>query len=187
MTRALVATTLLLAACSRSTGGPLEPVAAPGVQLSRDADGNRAARIQAGAVSVRVTARWSDTGYQSATFVHANRDRTPVRIELGTLTMTGPAGEAVVMSAADLTNTDLLDKRTDNDDARVLLQRDDRGIASGRLELPAGAERRVDAEISPFSNTAAAAPGNEITLRVPMPGAPRTVAFVARRPSLLPF
>ncbi|MGY4398798.1 hypothetical protein ACVWZA_004008 [Sphingomonas sp. UYAg733] len=187
MIRGVAAIALLLAACSRSTGGPLEPVETPGVQVSKDADGDRAATVQAGAVSARVSAHWSDTGGQSVMLVYNNRGRTGVRIQLGMLAMSGPAGEAVVMSAADVTNVDLLDKRTDNDDARVLLQRDDYGKASGRLDLPAGAERRVDAQLSPFSNMTATAAGNEVTLRVPMPSAPRRVGFVARRPSLLPF
>jgi|GEM_PF-7085918 len=187
MIRALTMAALLLASCSRSTGGPLDPMEAPGVQLSETADGDRAATVRAGAVSARVTGRWSDTGGQSARIVYANRGRTAVRIELGTLTMTGPAGEAVVMSAADVTNIDLLDTRTDNDDARVLVERDDDGAASGSLDLPAGAERRVDAQLSPFSNSVAAAAGNEITLRLPMPKAPRDLRFVTRRPSMLPF
>ncbi|MEG3086732.1 hypothetical protein [Sphingomonas sp. PB4P5] len=187
MIRALAVTALLLASCSRSTGGPLDPVEAPGVQLSETADGDRAATVQAEAVSARVTAHWSDTGGQSAMIVYANRGRTAVRIDLSTLTMTGPAGEAVVMSAADVTDTDLLDKRTDNDDARALLQRDDNGTASGSLVLSAGSERRVDAQLSPFSNTIAAAAGNEITLRLPMPKARHDLRFVARRPSILPF
>jgi len=101
--------------------------------------------------------------------------------------MTGPAGEAVVMSAADVTDTNLTDDRSDNDDARVLLQRDGQGRASGALDLPPGAERRVDAQFSPFSNTAAAAAGNAITLRVPMPGGSRNIGFVARRPSQSPL
>ncbi|RZL82041.1 MAG: hypothetical protein EOP66_05355, partial [Sphingomonas sp.] len=120
MIRALAMAALLLAPCSRSTGGPLDPMEAPGVQLAETADGDRAATVRADEVSARVTGRWSDTGGQSARIVYTNRGRTAVRIDLGTLTMTGPAGEAVVMSAADVTDTDLLDKRTDNDDARVL-------------------------------------------------------------------
>ncbi|OWK27871.1 hypothetical protein SPMU_33040 [Sphingomonas mucosissima] len=69
----------------------------------------------------------------------------------------------------------------------MLLQRDGDGIARGRLELPAGAERRVDAQLSPFSNTQAAAAGNAIKLHVPLPGTPRDVTFIAERPSVLPF
>lgn len=182
MNRGVAAIALLLAACSRSTGGPLDPVEAPGVQLSKDTGGKRTATVRAGAVSARVSARWSDTGGQSAMLVYNNNGDTAVRIELGALTMSGPAGEAVVMSAADVTNVDLLDTRTDNDDARVLVQRDDSGIARGRLDLPAGAERRVDAQLSAFSNTVAAAAGSEVMVHVPMPGAPRNVGFVARRP-----
>ncbi|WP_076073111.1 hypothetical protein [Sphingomonas montana] len=187
MIRTLVLSALLLTACSRSTGGPLEPVAAPGVTVSEGKDGDKVAMVQAGAVSARVTARWSDTGGQSVMLVYANRGRTAARIELGTLAMTGPAGEAVVMSAADRTNTDLLDDRTDNDDARLVLERGQDGTASGLLDVPAGAERRIDAQLSPFSNVAAAAAGNEIALRVPMPDDPRRIGFVARRPALLPF
>ena len=187
MIRSLAMAALLLSACGRSTGGPLEPLEAPGVQLSKDAEGDRAATVRAGAVSVQVTARWSDTGGQSAMLAYDNRGRTAVRIGLGTLTMTGPAGEAVVMSAADVTDTDLLDKRADNDDARVLLERGDDGTASGSLDLPAGGERRVDAQLSPFSNSMAAAVGNEITLRLPMPKASRDLRFVTRRHSILPF
>ncbi len=187
MNRRVVAMALLLAACSRSSGGPLEPVDAPGVRLSEDAEGNRAATVQAGAVSARVSARWSHTGGQSAMLVYTNHGRTAVRIALDTLAMSAPTGEAVVMSAADVTNIDLVDARTDNDDARVLLQRDASGTARGGLDLPPGTERRVDAQLSPFSNTSAAASGNAIILRVPMPDAPREIGFVARRPSLLPF
>lgn len=182
-----IAALLLLAACNRSTGGPLEPVEASGVQLSRDTDGRTAATVRTGAVSARVTAHWSDTGGQSANVVYTNRGSVPVRIDLSTLAMTGPAGEAVVMSAADVTDTDLLDARTDNDDARPLLQRDARGTASGVLALPPGSERRVDAQLSPFSNTVAAGDGNAITLRLPMPDALRDIRFVARRPLLLRF
>lgn len=188
MTRALaIAALILLAACSRSSGGPLEPVQAPGVQLSKDADGKTAATVRTGSVSASVTAHWSDTGGQSANVVYANRGSVPVRIDLSTLTMAGPAGEAVVMSAADVTDTDLLDARTDNDDAHPLLQRDASGTASGMLELPPGTERQVDAQLSPFSNTTAAKGGNAITLRLPMPDAARDIRFVARKPSLLPF
>ncbi len=187
MIRALAATALLLVACSRSTGGPLEPVEAPGITVSKDADGNRVATIQAGTVSARITARWSDTGGQSVMLIYANRGPTAARINLATLGMTGPAGEAVIMSAADISDTDLLDARADNDDAVALLQRDGNGNATGQLDLAPGAERRVDAQLSPFSNTKAAAAGSTITLRVPMPGGPSRVEVVTRRPSLLPF
>ncbi|WP_294327902.1 hypothetical protein [uncultured Sphingomonas sp.] len=180
-----IAALLLLAACHRSTGGPLEPVEAPGLLLSQDADGRPTATIRTGPVSARVAAHWSDTGGQSANIVYTNRGTAPVRIDLTTLAMTGPAGEAVVMSAADVSETDLLDARTDNDDARSLLQRDARGTASGVLALPPGAERRVDAQLSPFSNTVAASDGNAITLRLPMPNGSRDIRFVARKPSLL--
>jgi hypothetical protein len=187
MIRALIAATLLLTACGRSTGGPMEPVEAPGIQMSEDHDGVRAATVHEGSVSARVVARWSDTGGQSAKIVYANQGRTAVRIDLGTLSMTGPAGEAVVMSAADVTNTNLLDKRSDNDDARVLLERDNNGVAKGKLDLPAGAERRVDAQLSPFSNTVAAEAGERVIVHVPMPGASLNVASVTRNPSLSPF
>lgn len=185
--RATLAALLLLAACGRSTGGPLEPVAAPGLLLSQDVDGQPTATVRTGSVSARIAARWSDTGEQSATIVYANRGTAPVPIDLGRLAMTGPAGEAVVLSAADVTDTDLLDTRTDNDEARPLLQRDAHGTASGVLPLPPGAERRVDAQLSPFSNTVAASAGDAITLRLPMPNGARAIRFVARKPSLLPF
>jgi hypothetical protein len=187
MMRGVVAIALLLAGCSRNTGGPLDPVEAPGVQLSKDAGGNRTATVHAGAVSAQVSARWSDTSGQSAMLVYTNHGARAAHIELGSLAMSGPAGEAVVMSAADVTNVDLVDARTDNDDARVIVQRDDNGVARGSLDLPAGAERRVDAQLSPFSNTKAAGAGNQVTLQMPMPSASRTIGFVARRPSLLPF
>lgn len=183
MIRTAGASAFLLAACSTSTGGPLEPLEAPGVQISQ---GDRRAMIETRGVSARVTARWSDTGGQSAMLVYANRGRTAVSIDLSTLAMTGPAGEAVIMSAADVTDTDLRDARTDNDDARVLLQRDRNGTANGILDLPVGAERRVDAQLSPFSNTTPAASGDRVTLRMPMPEGPRSLAFVARRPPMLP-
>lgn len=140
---------------------------APGGRLSEDADGNRAATVQAGAVSAQVSTRWSDTGGQSAMLVYTNHGPTAVRIALGTLAMSAPAGEAVVMTAADVTNIDLVDAHTDNDDARVLLQRDASGTARGGLDLPSGTERRVDAQISPFSDTSAATSGNAIILRYP--------------------
>lgn len=178
---------LLLAACNRSTGGPLEPVEAPGLLLSQEADGQPAATVRSGSVSARVVAHWSDTGGQSVNVVYTNRGTAPVRLDLGSLAMTGPAGEAVAMSAADVTATDLLDTRTDNDDARPLLQRDAHGTARGVLALPPGAERRVDAQLSPFSNTLAARDGNAITLRLPMPDASCDIRFVARKPSILPF
>lgn len=187
MIRSLAMAALLLSACGRSTGGPLDALEAPGVQLSKDAEGDRAATVRAGAVSVQVTARWSDTGGQSAMLAYDNRGRTAVRIGLGTLTMTGPAGQAVVMSAADVTDTDLMDARTDNDDARVVLRRDRDGAIEGGLELPAGARRSVDVQLSPFSNTTAVAAGNTVILRVPMPKEPRDIGFIARRPSWLPF
>lgn len=79
-----------------------------------------------------------------------NRSRTAVRIGLGTLTMTGPAGQAMVMSAADVTDTDLMDARTDNDDARVVLQRNRDGAIEGGLELPAGARRSSTCSSAPF-------------------------------------
>ncbi|WCP73906.1 hypothetical protein [Sphingomonas hankookensis] len=178
---------LLLAACGRSTGGPLEPVAAPGLLLSQDADGQPAATVRTGSVSAQVSARWSDTGEQSAILVYTNRGTAPARIDLSRLAMTGPAGEAVVLSAADVTDTDLLDTRTDNDDARPLLHRDARGTASGVLALPPGTERRVDAQFSPFSNTVAARDGDAVTLRLPMADGARAIRFIARTPSLLPF
>jgi hypothetical protein len=52
MIRSLAMAALLLSACGRSTGGPLEPLEAPGVQLSKDAEGDRAATVRAGAWNV---------------------------------------------------------------------------------------------------------------------------------------
>lgn len=183
---AAAATLIVIAGCSRTTGGPLDPVVGADVQVTADPDGNRAATIRSGAVSARITARWSDTGGQSVRIAYANRRTDPVRIDLATLAMAGPAGEAVVMSVADVSDTDLLDTRTDNDDARVLLQRDATGRARGMLVLPPGAQREVDAQLSPFSNTAASA-GSRIVVRIPMAATVADVPFVARRPALLPF
>ena len=187
MIRALIAAALVLTACGPDSGGPLKPVDAPGVELSQDPNGDPAATIQSNTVSARVSASWSDIKSQSALIVYTNNGPTPVSIELGAMTMTGPAGEAVVMSVADLTGTNLVDERSDNDEAIVLVQRDGEGVARGKLDLPPGAERRVDASFSSFSNTTAAAAGDAITFHLPMPGASSAIKFVADRPSLLPF
>lgn len=178
---------LLLSACGRSTDGPLDPIEGAGVRIAAAADGDCAAELAAGGVSARPTARWSDTGGQSVLLVYANRGRTPVRIDMSGLGMSSLAGEAVVLSAADVTGTNLLDDRTDNDGARILLQRDGDGLAKGVLDLSPGAERHVDAQLSLFSNDKAAAAGDRMILHVPLPTGRRDVAFVARRPPLLPF
>lgn len=186
ITAALLAA-VLLTACGMDSGGPLDPVASATVRISADDQDGRAASLVSRTVSVRVTARWSDMGGQSAVLTYANAGRDAVRIDLTDLAMTGPAGRAVPASAADVTDTDLTDARTDNDDARTLLRRRTDGAMTGSIDIEAGASRRVDVQMTPFSNTQRAMRDDAITMHVPFPDGARTIGFVARNPSILPF
>lgn len=177
-TSLLAAGLMLLSACQRSTGGPLEPVPSGWVQAGE----GTSAVIRDGDLVARVTARWSSTGENSMRISYRNSGTSSRQVAIGTLAMTHATGEAALRTAVDATGVDLADARTDNDRSRVLFALENGTAARSVLDVPAGASRDVDAELTTFSNDGAVQVGDEIVAKIPMGAGSVAAAFVARAP-----
>lgn len=177
--RPSLTTVLILAsACQSSTGGPLEPTPSAGVEIGRD----RSALVRNGDLSARVTARWSSTGENSMRISYRNAGRVLQKVAIEELQMTHSTGDAALRTAVDATGIDLADARTDNDRPRVLFALENGEGASLKLELPPGASRNVDAELTNFSNATAARAGEKVIATIPMGSRAVAVTFVTRKP-----
>lgn len=169
---------MLASACQSSTGGPLEPLPSAGVEIGRD----RVALVRNGALSARVTARWSSTGENSMRINYRNAGRVPQNVAVDALQMTHSTGDAALRTAVDATGVDLADVRTDNDRPRVLFAMENGESPSSKLELPPGASKDIDTELTSFSNGGAVRTGEEVTATIPMGSRAIAVTFVTRRP-----
>ena len=175
---ALAAVLMLASACQRSTGGPLEPVPSGGVEAGPD----RSAVVHDGNITARVTGRWSATGENSLRVTYRTAGPSSRMIAVEGLKMTHPAGEAALRTAVDATGVDLADARADNDRPRVLFALQGGAGAPSALDLPPGASRDVDAELTSFSNDRAVKSGDRVVATIPMGDRAATVTFVAQKP-----
>ena len=174
----LAATLVLTSACQRGTGGPLDPVPSAGIEAGQD----RSALIHGGDITARVTGRWSSSGENLLRITYRNVGRAPHTVAIDGLMMTHSTGEAALRAAVDATRVDLADTRTDNDRPRVLYALEDDTSTPSTLDLPPGASRDVDAELTSFSNDGAVQTDDRITATIPMGDRAAAVIFVARRP-----
>ncbi|MET0245440.1 MAG: hypothetical protein ABW182_01705 [Sphingomonas sp.] len=177
---------MALSACQPDSGGDLYPIKSADVTV-RD---GKVAILSDGPMEARVTARWSDIGSNSMVIRYRNSGTTPVRIPVKALRMRHAIGEAYVRTVIDRTGVDMTDAREDNNRGKTLFsldgEADGGGQGSGVLEVPAGATREIDAFLTSFANEGRVAAGDRVTATVPLAGRNVAVAFIARRPSLLP-
>ena len=172
-----------LPGCQRATGGPLAPVEGAGVSVE---DG-QAAVLADGALEARVTGRWSSTGANSLRIRYRNGGPAPLRIALAGARMRHSLGEAALRTAVDATGVDMTDAREDNNQGKTLFSLDEGGGAeAGMVELPAGATREIDADLTSFANEGSVGEGDRITVTVPLATRSADLAFSAARPSGLP-
>lgn len=174
----LAATLVLTSACQPSTGGPLEPVPSAGIEAGR----GRSALLHSGDITAQVTARWSSTGENSLKISYRNMGKAPRTIAIDGLKMVHSTGEAALRTAVDATGVDLADTRTDNDRPRVLFALENGAGTPSTLDLPPGASRDVDAELTSFSNDGSVQTDDRITATIPMGDRATAVTFVARKP-----
>ena len=170
---------VLLAACQSATGGPLDPVAAPGVTRESDERWSHAAVITADGLSARVVGRWSSRRAQTIRITYRNGGTDPVAIRLRDLKLTHPLGEAALWTAVDATGTDMTDSTEANDTPRILYKVDDPATHAATLDVPSGATRELDTELTSFANEGEAAPGDRIEGTIPMGARTVTVTFAA--------
>lgn len=174
----LVTVLMLTSACQSSTGGPLEPVRSAGVEVGQD----RSATVRNGDISAHVTARWSSTGENSMRIRYRNAGPVLQKVSIDALQMTHATGDAALRTAVDATGVDLADARADNDRPHVLFALENGEGSSSTLDLPPGTSRDVDAELTSFSNGAAARTGEEVIATIPMGNKAIAVTFVTRKP-----
>lgn len=174
----LAATLVLTTACQRSTGGPLEPVPSDGIEAEQD----QSAVLRDGDIIARVTARWSSTGENSLRINYRNVGKVPRSVAIDALKMTHSTGEAALRTAVDATGVDLSDVRTDNDRPRVLFALENGTGKPPALDLPPGASRDIDAELTSFSNDGAVQTDEKVVATIPMEHRAPTITFVTRKP-----
>lgn len=176
----LLAAATALPACQRVSGGPLDPVEGDDVTI----ESGRAVLTE-GRLEARVTGRWSTTGPNSMRIAYRNAGSGPVRVTIAGLKMEHELGEAALRTAIDATGVDMTDAREDNNQGKPLFSLDGGGGA-GVLDVPAGAMREVDADLTPFANAGGVEQGDRLVLTVPLATRSVAVTFTAARPSGLP-
>jgi len=102
----LTAILVLITACQRSTGGPLEPMPSAGIKVGQD----RSAILRNGDIVARVTARWSSTGENSLRINYRNAGQVRRTVAIDGLKMTHSTGEAALL--AQLGHTSGFSRRT---------------------------------------------------------------------------
>lgn len=165
-----------LPGCERASGGPLDPVASEGVMV----EAGRAAVLTDGGLEARVRGRWSSTGANSLRIRYRNGGATPLRVAIGDIKMQHALGEAALRTAVDATGVDMADAREDNNSGKPLFSLDEG--RRGMLELPAGATREIDADLTSFANQGAVAQGDRIIVTVPLAMRNVQVNVTAARP-----
>lgn len=160
----------------------MRPVKTGGVTIE---DGKMAV-LTDGHLEARITARWSDTGSNSMIIRYRNVGIKPVTLAMKGIGMRHTLGEAGLHTAVDVTNVDLADSREDNDLARTLYSPDGKayegGLVPGVLEVPIGATRIVDADLTPFSNSTRVSRGDRVMVVIPMASRSVELPFTAVRP-----
>jgi hypothetical protein len=174
----LLAAAMSLPACQPGSGGPLEPVEGADVRIEAD----RVALLSDGGLETRVTGRWSSIGANSLRIRYHNGGATPLRIPLAGTRMRHSLGEAVLHTAIDVTGVDMTDAREDNNQGKTLFSLDGR-VSAGVLDVPAGATREIDADLTSFPNEGSVTHGDRIAVTVPLVTRRAEVAFNAARPS----
>jgi hypothetical protein len=171
---------VLLVACQSATGGPLDPVAGPGVERESDERWSHAAVLSGGdGLSARVVGRWSARRAQTVRITYRNSGTAPVAIRLRDLKLTHPLGEAALWTAVDATGTDMTDATEANDTPRILYKVDDPATHAATLAVPAGETRELDTELTSFANEGEVASGDRIQGMIPMGTRMVTVTFTA--------
>ncbi|TVV74447.1 hypothetical protein [Sphingomonas solaris] len=113
---------------------------------------------------------------------YRNVGQAPRMIAIGGLKMSHAAGEAALRTAVDATGVDLTDARADNDRPHVIFALENGSDNPAKLDLPPGASREIDAELTSFTSTGSVRPGDRIAATIPMGRQPVDVTFVARSP-----
>jgi hypothetical protein len=170
-----------LPACQRASGGPLDPSEGSGVRV----EANQVAVLMDGGLEIKVSGRWSSTGANSLRIRYRNGSSAPLPISLRGITMRHSLGEAALRTAVDTTGVDMTDTREDNNQGKMLFSLDE-GRSVGTLNLPAGATREIDADLTSFANEGAVTQGDRIAVIVPLATRNAEVVFTAARPSGLP-
>lgn len=80
----------LIASCQPAYDGYFEPVPAPGIAFVRDADGNRAARLRHGDLTVTIAGDWGNLREEAFTLIYTNTG-APVTLRPGRMRLVRPA------------------------------------------------------------------------------------------------
>jgi len=173
----ILAATLLLSGCERSSGGPLQPISRDGVGIE---DGQVATLID-GELKVRVTGDWSTTGSNGLNIRYRNDGAKPLRIMITRVKMKHAMGTSVLLTAVDYTGVNMTDTREDNDRGRILFSRD-QGGGVGVLDVPARSTRELNCYLSSFANEGSVARGDPIGATIPTATGSAEIAFTTIRP-----
>lgn len=174
----------LLPACQAGSGGPLVPVAAPGVERVADERWGQAAIVRNGTLTARIVGRWNGERAQTLRITYRNGGPAPVRITMAGLKLMHGPDVAGLWTAVDATGVDLADARPDNNEGPLLYALNDPATHDRGLVVPAGASREVDAELTSFGRPIAA--GSEVVAVVPVASGSVRVTFTTGRAGLLP-
>jgi len=178
---------MLLAACQPGSAGPLDPVAAPGVERQDDERWHHAAVVSDGPLTARIVGRWSTRGGQTLRVSYRNAGAAPVSIRVSDFKLVHAADEAALQTAVDATGVDMTDAREDNNRPRVLfsLEGDRRGAAT--VSIAPGTTRVIEAELTSLADADALAEDGEVVATIPMAGGARSVTFRLAGPPGHPF
>lgn len=176
-TLVLAAMALLASSCQPAFDGHLEPVSAPGITIVRDGDGNRAARLRHGRLTVIVSGKWGNQREEAFTLTYRNAGPA-VTLDGSLVRLRRPAG-----SPGDLTVTSM--RGEDYRTARTLV--DFNQPRDRRVTIPTGDEIQVFVSFDDGWGTPDLVEGDRVRLLVPLGEQGQLVTLTARKPWLRLF
>lgn len=173
---------LLSGACQPGRSGPLKPAA--GLPSGApDAYDRPSSIVMAGPLSATISGSWTTRLEANSVDVRISyRNDGPRAVVMSTTGFAARRGgdHAELFDAVDMTGVDLLDDRTDNDEARQIVG-DGSGPTSGSITIRPGEARIVDSSMAFAEGVEPLDAGQDVSIRVPVAGGARAVAFRTAR------
>lgn len=173
---------LLSGACQPGRSGPLKPAAGL-LSGAPDAYDRPSTIVTTGTLSAIISGSWTtrlEANSVDVRISYRNDGPRPVVMSTTGFAARRGADHAELFDAVDMTGVDLLDDRTDNDEARQIVG-DGSGPTSGSITILPGETRIVDSSMAFADGVDSLGAGQDVSIRVPVAGGARAVAFRTAR------
>ena len=162
-------------ACTPGTSGPMVPLAATGIELTKDARGAPAARVAAAAVSLVVSGRWTNRGPQQLTIAYTNAGTQPATIAVATMSLARGTEQAPLLTVTDVSGADRANY--DPDVQTTTLAEADQPRSARPLIVTPGATRTITVDFGPMPSDAPIDRGQRLTARIATARGATTILF----------